>query len=442
MREELKKAQAALDTLSTSKADLFATYNRMKDHIASIESTSISRKRGLETAKKELPFLSTADIDAAVKAAEKQLNSRTLVLAEERAKLEEVKKLRALRPRVVDYERQSKETGSSAEEVEQLVVEREEAHRKAYERKEEEEKQRQVVDEQQKKEKSLTADIDGWIAQRRELITRRQHAEREWGIREDEHARAVKDYESYAREKAWRDGEEERRAKEKADYEARQARREQREAERAAREDEDRQWREEREREEAERDPWERQKWVVSELLKYSAKLSAKREEEDDADDDADEKQQRQQLVNDRIAAFGGKAAKPVTKAKKGGGESLFSELVQPKQARKVKAKKVNRPLTHVPDVFALFREVEVEAPLMSADIDSTVEKLKAREQYYETAPRPEKKGGGKRKGQAGAASEVATEGEPAEAEAGEGEAEEEDEEVQITTQPQISETD
>ena len=441
VREELKKAQAVLDALTASKAELFVTYNKLKDHIASVESSSISRKRDLDTAKKELEFLSTADLDAAVKAAEKALNSRTLVLAEERARLEEVKKLRAMRPRVVEYERQTKASGSSSEDVEQLVAQREEAHKAAYEKKEEEEKQRRVVEEQGKKEKALTADIDGWIAKRRELITKRQQEERQWLVKEDEHARALREYESYAKEKAWREGEEERRAKEKADYEQRQARREQRELDRQQRDEEERAWREERDREEAEKDPWEHEKSVVQELLKYTHKLSDKRAEEDGEDEDADEKEKQLQLVNDRVAAFGGKAAKPVAKAKKGGGESLFSELVQPKQAKKVKAKKANRPLTHVPDVFAQFSEVDVEAPLMSADLDSTLDKLKAREQYYDTAPRPTKKGGGKqRRGGEQAAAEPATNATAGEEPAAEDEAEE-DEEVQITTQPQLADT-
>ena len=433
VREELRKAQAALDTVVAEKAELFGTYNRMKDHIASIDSSSISRKRDLETAKRELsPYLTTADVDAAIKAAEKQLNSRTLVIAEERAKLDEVKKLRGMRAKVFDYEKKAKETGSSKEEVEQLVGEREAAHASAFKKKEEEETGKKTVAELTKKEKKLSDDIDGFIAQRRELLNKRQTEERDWSIREETYNRQMKDYDSYAREKAWRDGEDERRAKEKADYEARQARREQWAADKAQREEDDRAWREEREREEALRDPYEKEKNTVQELLKYMDKLSVKRAgDEDDGDEDADEKQQ--QLLTQRIAAFGGKAvaATPLTKAKKGGGESLFSELVQPKAPKRVKAKKANKALTHVPDVFALFREVEVPAPMMSTDIEGTIEKLKVREQYYETAPRPAKKGRKKAQTEEGGEQPEAEEADEADAEEGE----EEEEEVQVTGQ-------
>ena len=432
VREELRSAQSAADALTAQKTELFSTYNRMREHIASLESQSIQRKRDVESARKELPYHTLAELDAAIKALERQLNSRTLVIAEERAALDKLKELRTMRPRVLDYERRSKETGATKEEVDALVAEREEAHKHAYEKKDEEDAVRRRVEESAKKEKGLTKDIDGWIAARRALITQRQSAERDWAIREEQHARAVRDYESYAKEKAWRDGEDERRAKEKADYEARQARRERFEAERAEREEADRTWREEREREEAEKDPWEHEKSVVDELLKYMDKLSVKRQE-GELDDSTDEKAAQEELLSQRVAAFGGKAAKPLEpKAKK---DSLWGDAVAERKEKKVKAKKVTRVLTHVPDVFALFKEVEVEAPLLSKDIEPTLQRLREREAYYLTAPRSDKKAN--RKGQAGGKRPQQHEASAA-AEAedeDDDEDEDEDEEVQTTTE-------
>ena len=387
-RDQLKQLTTHLAATTTAKAALFEQYNKMTQHIDSIEHTAREHKKAVEQLKRDItPYTSLLDIDTAIKGEEKKLNAggRALGLAEERSVVDEVRRLRGLRPKVVEYEKKGREVGAGPGkgDVEAHVSDREEVRRQAYEKKEEEEKERQKVEEEQKKEKKLTSEIDDWIAQRRELINKRQQEDREWAVREDEYAKNRSAYDSYAKEKEWRDNEESRRAQEKAEYEERQRRRERRDAERAQREEDDKQWREEREREESERDPYEKEKYTVVELIKYVEKLSVK-DKDDDEEPTVDEKQQ--QLLNERISAFGGKQAKPIVPAKKKK-DSLYESLVTQPKEKKVKPKKQTRVLTHVPDVFALFKVVGVEPPLLSSDVDGALEKLREREQFYENAP-------------------------------------------------------
>ena len=109
-----------------------------------------------------------------------------------------------------------------------------------------------------------------------------------------------------------------------------------------------------------------------------------------------DEKQQ--QLLSERISAFGGKQAKPIEPAKKKK-DSLYESLVTQPKEKKVKPKKQQRVLTHVPDVFALFKVVGVEPPLLSTDVDGVLDKLKERQEFYESAPIGEGGRGGRGRG-------------------------------------------
>ena len=394
IREHIKQLTTQLTALTSSKTALFDRYNKMTQHIDSIETTAREQRKALDQLKRDIaPFTSLLDIDTTIKAEEKKLNTRQLALAEERTVVDEVRRLRALRPKVAEYDKKSRDVTGDASggksDVEAHVSDREEVRRQAYEKKEDEEKERVKVDDEQKKEKKLTAEIDELIAKRRDLINRRQQEEREWAVKEDEYAKNRSAYEAYAKEKEWRDNEESRRAQEKAEYEERQRRRERRDTERQQREEEDRLWREEREREEAERDPYEKEKYTVVELIKYVEKLSTK-DRDDDEEPTVDEKQQ--QLLNERITAFGGKQAKPMEPKKKK--DSLYESLVTQPKEKKTKPKKTNRVLTHVPDVFALFKVVGVEPPLLASEVDGVLDKLREREAYYESAPATAGRGG------------------------------------------------
>ena len=280
-REHIKQLTTQLTSLTTAKSALFDQYSKMGQHIDSIEAVRREHRKHVDQLKRDIaPFHSLLDIDTAIKAEEKKLNAtgRQQTLAEERAVVDEVRRLRGLRPKVVEYEKKNREAGDAGgkSDVDAHVSDREDVRRQAYDKKEEEEKERVKVEEEQKKEKQLTAEIDDWIAKRRELINRRQQEDREWAVREDEYAKQRGAHEAYAKEKEWRDNEESRRAQEKAEYEERVKRRERRDAERQQRDEEGRQWREDREREESERDPYEKEKYTVEELIKYVEKLSVK----------------------------------------------------------------------------------------------------------------------------------------------------------------------
>ena len=385
-REHIKQLTTQLATHTTAKSQLFDQYNKMTQHIDSIETATRETKKSLDQLRRDIqPFNSLLDIDTAIKAEEKKLNGpRQLALAEERAVVDEVRRLRGLRPKVAEYEKKARDGGDAGGrgDVEAHVSDREDVRRQAYEKKEEEERERVKVDEEQKKEKTLTAEIDGWIAKRRELINQRQQEDREWAVKEDDYAKNRSAYDSYAKEKEWRDNEESRRAQEKAEYEERVKRRERYATERQQRDEDDRVWREEREREEAERDPYEKEKYTVVELIKYVSTLSVRAQDDDD-EPSVDEKQQ--QLLDERTKAFGGKQAKPIDRTKKK--DSLYESLVTQPKEKKVKPKKQQRVLTHVPDVFALFKVVGVEPPLLSSDVDGCLDKLKERQEFYETAP-------------------------------------------------------
>ena len=306
LRDNIKQLTTQLTAITTTKTQLFDQHNRMQQHITTLETTHRTTKKQLEQLKRDItPFTSLLDIDTAIKAEEKKLNAgRALPLAEERKVVDEVRRLRTLRPKVAEYEKKVREAeggGGGKGDVEAQASDREEVRRRVYEKKEEEEKERAKVEEEQKKEKKLTAEIDDWISKRRELINKRQQEDREWAVKEDEYAKHRSAYESYAKEKEWRDTEESRRAKEKADYEERQRRRERWQAERTEREEADRLWKEEREREEAERDPYEKEKYTVEELIKYVQQLSVK-DKDDDDEPTVDEKQQ--QLLDQRIKSI------------------------------------------------------------------------------------------------------------------------------------------
>jgi len=379
-RAVLRERETALSAVQTERASHFAQYEACKQAIEAAEAAAVTRQREIAALKSSLPFHSVVDCDVAIKALDKRLISSALPPAQERSVIEEMRRLRVIRPQIILLEQNLKQNAVVVDTREQAAL-RDSSFQQGHVKKDEEEKIVAEVNTATLKEKQSTTSIDDLIAQRRALLTERTQIERMWLSECDAHAILVKNHEAYLREKHWRDTESERKEKMKRQYEERQARREYYEQQKLERAEYEREERERHAREEAERDPYELEKQALEELSRYIAALSLKNRT-DLGDDQAnghdaqlDEEREKQNAV---LLAQRAKAFKAVQTVATPSAQSVAAEPAQ-KSARTAKV----RVISHVPDVLKLFSRVGVTPPLLSSDLPTTSKQLKERANFY-----------------------------------------------------------
>jgi hypothetical protein len=342
---ESGQAKARLQELRGQARAVATERNAIYNSISEQEDLRKARTAALSDLKKAVPYASVEEIERAMKEKEHYQETNALKLNEVKKVMAELKEMQAAKPRVKELHELGEQLKRDKELQNVLYANLKEKTAEMNSVRDLERKQSDDVDKIRKKEEGNRSDVPGLVKECDECKRQIGSCREEMKKLRDEFNTAKKLYFDQQRLlKRWQMQER------KKEWLAR-------EAERSAR-------RKDRETEEAARVPWEDEMALVDQLLVYVARYLPAAKPEPSAAPSAAAFVGRKPVEEDYFV--GAKA-----KAKKG------------KKAPEAATLKV----THTPEVFASFDKLQLRPPMLAGDCADAIVQLKAKKEYFKTAP-------------------------------------------------------
>jgi uncharacterized coiled-coil DUF342 family protein len=350
---ETGQARARLNELRAQARALANERNAIYNSINEQEDLRKARNEKLTELKKAVgPHNSIEEIDEAIKKKEYAQQTESLPLNQVKKLMAEIKDMQASKPRVKEVHEINEMLKRDKEVQNVLYAKLKEKSAEMNAMRDLERKQAEEVDRIRKKEEGNRSDVPSLMKERDECKKGIGATREEMKKLRDEFNAAKKVYFDAQRLlKRWQLQE---RHKE---WQAR-------EADRAAR-------RKEREAEEATRVPWEEEMALCDQLVTYVSRYVPASKPAGDAPN--------------------GTASAPT--ATVGGRKGKLEEdyFVGAKAKSKGKGKKVQEPgslkVSHTPEVFASFDKLQLRPPLVAGECAAAIEQLKAKKEWFKTAP-------------------------------------------------------
>eukprot|EP00743_Colponemidia_sp_Colp-15_P000525 GILK01000590.1.p1 GENE.GILK01000590.1~~GILK01000590.1.p1 ORF type:complete len:496 (+),score=114.04 GILK01000590.1:69-1490(+) len=372
IRQKLEDIRAEKNRIQKEKDALSAQSKEASDMLTKLITAATDLRKRLSFQTEEL-------IDAEIRKLEFQHSTTSMSLADEKRLMGDIQKLVASKPLISQYKEHNDAIGKQKEVVNALNAQFKVSNNKW-------KAVRDLETEQVNKLKELAAQRENTTSEVPQLLQEKEAAKKQL----DEH---------YA---AMRKLKEEHRNAERAflayQRELEKLKREQRRQEWLAKEDERKARQAEREAEEAMRIPWEEEMILCDQLVAYLERLLPKEES-------TEEKPAAAPVAADGFAVLVNKKNREENfyfAPKKGG----------KKQEQKQQAGKkapASKPLHHSLDVLAHFSLIGLVPPTTTANVSASIDEVKAKKEFYKTAPRPEKKGRTAKKAEEGAAESAET---------------------------------
>ena len=364
---EVAVAKARLNEAKSKSRMLQQEKRNIYDQISAADDLKKQQQDLTTRLKAQLTFFSVEEIERRIKALEHKQQTSSLTIKEDKAMMEEIKRLSSNKPMIRQYDEAQESLKGVRDHHTTLYTQLKAKNADLTVVKEEEEKLREALDKVKSKDDAKKADVPALFKERDQL--RKDITEHRDTIRKlrDDFNEQRKEWQTYLRQQKEIKQKEflERKALRQAEYEAQK-----------------KAW----EEEEAKRDPWEQEKLICEQLLvfcaKYLPKADAGPAEEKVVDHGKFVPVTKANLDDDDPYAG---LKKTKSKRKGGGGGSVPGA---PASLTKQKSMK----LVHAPEDLGLWSTLGFKAPATSDECVGLHEQLLAKREWLKTAPPKQKK--------------------------------------------------
>jgi len=379
---DLGKAKAAFNNAKSESRRLQQEKRNIYDQISAADELRQQQQDLVTRLRGELQVFSVDEIERKIKQLEYKQSTTSLTVKEDKAIMEEIKKLSAGKPKIQSFKEAQDSLTGIKEHHNTLYVSLKAKSSELTAAKEHEDKFKVTLDEVRAKEDAKKPDMPKLFKERDEL--RKQVTEHRDAIRKIQ-------AEFNEERKAWFAFQKEDRDRKQKEYLERKA----------AKQAEWDAWKKLQEEEEAKRDPWEEEKALCEQLIGWTEKKMPKKEEvvAEVKIDHLDGKTPLKKANLDDEDPFAG-LGKKKGKNKKKGVPTATDET----------AKSMKLKLSF--EDMALWKKLDIEAPKEMSEMPTIMEALLAKKEWLKTAPpkpkkvkeekpKKEKKEGEKKEGEA-----------------------------------------
>lgn len=363
--------------LKSQRSEAYEKSVGAQEQLEQIEKQRAEKRRALEQHKAGLKFTKIEDLDTAVKKIETKLLGGG-VSADVSAKLrKDLTTLKSQRPRVLAYAAMRQLAEAEKVDTDGINKQIEKEANMTRDIRDQERQLQKDFTENRKIENHARKEIEGLIKERKALGKEKYefgnivyNLDRDYNRKERAYTRYIETLKYLKRKKA--------------------------REERAAR---DAEWKEARDAEDPEeivkKIPYAKELQLCDDLIRYcNSLLGIKTDAKETEVTAGGVKANVVDIAASRNNAFKGKSV--VTSASKEDTEAdewvaAAREIAAPKKKRN-RAKKEKQIINHIPDIFAQFKAIKLEPPLLKSSVEATKEALQQRKEYYESAPPPEVK--------------------------------------------------
>jgi len=362
---ELGKAKAQFNNAKSESRRLQQEKRNIYDQISAADELRQQQQDLVTRLRGELQVFSVDEIERKIKQLEYKQSTTSLTVKEDKAIMEEIKKLSSGKPKIQSFKEAQDSLTGIREHHNTLYVSLKAKSNELTAAKEAEEKVKGTFDELRAKEDAKRPDMPKLFKERDEL--RKQMTEHRDALRKIQ-------AEFNDERKAWFAFQKEDRDRKQKEYLEHKA----------AKQAEWDAWKKLQEEEEAKRDPWEDEKALCMQLIAWVEKQMPKKEEAvaEVKIEHLDGKKPYSKADLDSEDPFAGLGAK---KGKKKGKKGVPTAEILPTAGKSVKLKQTFEDL-------ALWSKLDIEAPKEMSDMPIVMQALLDKQEWFKTAPPKPKK--------------------------------------------------